>query len=208
MLISAWADKGGGGKTTFAVHAAVNFSAKLLDLDPQADAARWAERAGHPFERLVLGAAATQARLVELAEAPELHVVDCPPGHDPNHLTGMAFARLVVVPTRSGDADLVALARALSVVRTVQQNGNPGLEVAVVLNSIRATGRSRGIAQGLRAGAGAYHYLGEIAERVAFEEAYSNATVVTGTAAEEVGAVMGKIRELLFPDAVHQHHAA
>jgi cellulose biosynthesis protein BcsQ len=199
MILSAWSDKGGTGKTTAAILAAAHFKAPLLDLDPQGDAARWAEKGAHPCERLSLGDAATQTRLIAAAESPELHVVDCPPGRD--GVPGMAFAQLVLVPTRSGDADLVALARALAVVRTVQENGNPGLEVAVVLNAIRETGRARGVAQGLRVGSG-YKYLGEIKERLVYEEAYSAGVGVAalgGAAADEVAGIMTKISELLFP---------
>jgi cellulose biosynthesis protein BcsQ len=206
MILSAWSDKGGTGKTTAAILAAAHFRAPLLDLDPQGDAARWAEKGDHPCERLALGAASTQARLIAAAEAPELHVVDCPPGRD--GVPGMAFAQLVLIPTRSGDADLVALARALGVVRTVQENGNPGLEVGVVLNAIRETGRARGVSQGLRVGSG-YKYLGEIKERLVYEEVYSagSTALVVGPAADEVATIMRKINELLFP-SMQQHHTA
>lgn len=204
--MSAWSDKGGTGKTTAAILAAAHFRAPLLDLDPQGDGARWAEKGGHAHERLALGAPETQARLIAAAESPELHVVDCPPGRE--GVPGMAFAQVVLVPTRSGDADLVALARALAVVRTVQENGNPGLEVAVVLNAIRETGRARGVSQGLRVGSG-YKYLGEIKERLVYEEAYSAGVGVAalgGAAAEEVAGIMARISELLFPSL--QHHTA
>jgi cellulose biosynthesis protein BcsQ len=208
MLVSAWSDKGGTGKTTTAILAAAHFKAPLIDLDPQGDGARWAEKGGHPFEKLSLGSPETQARLIAAAESPNLVVVDCPPGRD--GVPGMAFAQFVIVPTRSGDADLIALARALAVVRTVQDNGNPGLEVGVVLNAIRETGRARGVAQGLRVGSG-YRYLGEIKERLVYEEAYSAGAGVTalgGPATEEVVAVMSKIAEALNPSLDHQHSAA
>lgn len=208
MILSAWSDKGGTGKTTAAILAAAHFRARLLDLDPQGDAARWAEKGEHPYERLALGTPKTQARLIAAAESPELHVVDCPPGRD--GIPGMAFAQFVIVPTRSGDADLVALARALGAIRTVQQNGNPGLEVGVVLNAIRETGRARGVSQGLRVASG-YRYLGEIKERLVYEEAYSAGSGVStlgGPAVEEVVTVMSKIAEVLFPALQHHHTAA
>lgn len=207
MILSAWSDKGGTGKTTLAILAAARFGAALLDLDPQGDAARWAEKGGAACESLRIGTTATQERLIAAAQSSELFVVDCPPGRD--GVPGMAFAQMVIVPTRSGDADLVALARALAVVRTVQDNGNPGLEVGVVLNAIRETGRARGVSQGLRVGSG-YRYLGEIKERLVYEEAYSAGTGVTalsGAALEEVASVMSKISEALFP-AVGQETAA
>jgi len=129
-------------------------------------------------------------------------VVDCPPGNHPAALQGMAFSQVVVIPTRSGDADLVALARALDAVHVVQSNGNPDLQVAVVLNAIRETGRARGVAQGLRVSSG-YRYLGEIKERLAYEEAYSQGSVVVGeggVAAVEAEAVMARM-ETLVPES-------
>lgn len=197
MLISTWSDKGGTGKTTLAIVAASYFEAPLLDLDPQGDVARWAERAGAPFERLDQDGA--QARLIEAATSKKLYVVDCPPGRDPYSLQGMAFSQAVIIPTRSGDADLVALGRALDVVKEVQANGNPTLKATVVLNATRDTARARGIAQALRV-TKAYHFLGEIKERLAYEEAYSTGkTVLTqpGPAALEAEAAMQSLKLLL-----------
>jgi cellulose biosynthesis protein BcsQ len=209
MILSAWSDKGGTGKTTAAILAAAHFRAALIDLDPQGDAARWAEKGGHSHEHLVLGAPGVQERLIAAAQAPELVVVDCPPGRE--GVAGMAFAQFVIVPTRSGDADLVALARALATVRQVQAHGNPELQVGVVLNAIRETGRARGVAQALRVSSG-YHYLGEIKERLVYEEAYSAGSgteALGGPALEEMATVMSKVAEVLLPtDQRHQHSAA
>lgn len=199
MLISTWSDKGGTGKTTVAILVAGYFEAQLLDLDPQGDLARWAEKAGKPCQRL--GADAAE-RLIEAANDDGFWVVDCPPGNHPAAVQGMAYSQVVVVPTRSGDADLVALARALETIGLVQANGNPDLRVGVVLNAIRETGRSRGVAQGLRVSSG-YSYLGEIKERLAYEEAYSRGSTVVGEggiAASEAEAVMARL-ESAFPDS-------
>lgn len=206
MLISTWSDKGGTGKTTLAILVAGYFEGGVLDLDPQADIARWAERSGRPCEQLTgQGAAGAADRLIAAANDEAVWVVDCPPGHEPAALQGMAYSQVVVVPTRSGDADLVALARALETVRIVQANGNPDLAVAVVLNAIRETGRSRGVAQALRVSQG-YTYLGEIRERLAYEEAYSRGLTVVGeggTAALEAEAVMSKL-EALVPESARR----
>lgn len=196
MLISTWSDKGGTGKTTVALLLAGYFDAQVLDLDPQGDLARWAEKAGRSCERLGQDAG---ARLTAAAMDDAVWIVDCPPGNHPAALQGMAYSQIVVIPTRSGDADLVALARALDAVGLVQSNGNPDLQVAVVLNAIRETGRSRGVAQGLRVSSG-YRYLGEIKERLAYEEAYSQGSFVVGeggTAATEAEAVMSRLEALV-----------
>lgn len=197
MLISTWSDKGGTGKTTIAILAGIHFNAKLFDLDPQGDLLRWAEKAGRPCVALK---GRGQQALVEAATSAEISVVDCPPGTDTAALQGMAFSQVVVIPTRSGDADLVALARALEGVTTVQKNGNPGLVPAVVLNALRDTARGHGIAKGLAVASG-YTYIGEIKERVAYEESYAAGSTVlsapTSIAAIEATAVLRRLEQVI-----------
>jgi chromosome partitioning protein len=179
MLISTWSDKGGTGKTTLAILAGLYFDAKLLDLDPQGDLLRWAEKSKRPCSPVPTRA---QQSLIDAATDDSITVVDCPPGRHPSSLQGMAFAQVVIIPTRSGDADLVALARALESVAKVQANGNPTLKPVVVLNAIRDTSRAHGIAQAL-AVQSSYTYIGEIKERVAYEESYSDGTSVLSSPA-------------------------
>jgi cellulose biosynthesis protein BcsQ len=199
MLISTWSDKGGTGKTTVAILASTFFDAGLLDLDPQGDLARWAEIAKRPCQR-ISGSGASD-HLLRAARDRAIWVVDCPPGRDSSSMQGMAYSQIVVIPTRSGDADLVALGRALDTVALVRkEGGNRAIKAAVVLNAIRDTSRARGIAQTLKINS-TYIYLGEIKERVAYEEAYSAGSTVLaqeGPAAEETNAVMVKLRDALL----------
>jgi cellulose biosynthesis protein BcsQ len=197
MLISTWSDKGGTGKTTLAILAGMHFDANLLDLDPQGDLLRWAEKAKRPCSVVT---SRRQQALIDAAESDAITVVDCPPGTDPSSLQGMAFSQVVIIPTRSGDADLVALARALEAVATIQQNGNPGLVPTVVLNAIRDTARAHGIAKAL-AVSRSYTYIGEIKERVAYEESYAAGTTVlastNGLAATEATEVLRRLEGVL-----------
>jgi chromosome partitioning protein len=197
MLISTWSDKGGTGKTTLAILAGMHFDANLLDLDPQGDLLRWAEKAKRPCSPVT---SRRQQALVDAAESDSITVVDCPPGTDPVSLQGMAFSQIVIIPTRSGDADLVALARALESVATIQQNGNPRLVPAVVLNAIRDTARAHGIAKAL-AVSRSYTYIGEIKERVAYEESYASGTTVlassNGLAATEATEVLRRLEGII-----------
>ena len=197
MLISTWSDKGGTGKTTLAILAGMHFDANLLDLDPQGDLLRWAEKANRPCSAIN---SRRQQALIEAAESDAITVVDCPPGTDSSSLLGMAFSQVVIIPTRSGDADLVALARALEAVSTVQKNGNPGLVPVVVLNAIRDTARAHGIAKAL-AVPRSYTYIGEIKERVAYEESYASGTTVlassNGLAATEATEVLRRLGEVI-----------
>jgi len=197
MLISTWSDKGGTGKTTLAILAGMHFDANLLDLDPQGDLLRWAEKANRPCSAVT---SRRQQALIDAAESDSITVVDCPPGTDSASLQGMAFSQVVIIPTRSGDADLVALARALEAVATVQKNGNPGLVPAVVLNAIRDTARAHGIAKAL-AVPRSYTYIGEIKERVAYEESYASGTTVlassNGLAATEATEVLRRLEGVI-----------
>ncbi len=209
MLISIWSDKGGTAKTTTSVIMASYFEAKLFDLDRQRDLCRWAEKAQRACEWLRIyddngrfdqaASLATQARLLEAAQSEDLYIVDCPPGTEAERMMGMVFSRLVIVPTRDGDSDLVALARALEAVAQVQRNGNPDLQVAVILTAARDTSRSRGVAQGLGISSG-YTYLGALKQRNQYVEAYSRGQGVVGEggpAAEEAEAAMRKLVQVL-----------
>ncbi len=87
--ISIVSQKGGVGKTTLAVHLAVaaanaGYTVALIDLDPQATAAQWADWRGSDNPAVV---AAPHARLgPTLAEAQkagvDLVVIDSPPAAD------------------------------------------------------------------------------------------------------------------------------
>jgi len=195
MLISTWSDKGGTGKTTLAILAGLHLDAQLLDLDPQGDLLRWAEKANRPCSKVL-----NEATLIAAAKGSPITVVDCPPGRHPSSLQGMAFSQIVVIPTRSGDADLVALARALDAVASVKANGNPRLVPAVVLNAIRDTSRAHGIAKALAVPSN-YTYIGELKERVAYEESYSEGTSVLDApntlAATEAKALLARLDRII-----------
>jgi len=197
MLIATWSDKGGTGKTTLAIQAAVYFNAGLLDLDPQQDFALWAKRAGRPCEILPEDSSALAARLVQAAEDERVWIVDAPPGKKGAGVYGMAFSQLVIIPTRSGDQDIAALGRALDQIHLVRQNGNPDIAVGVVLNAVRDTARSRWIATTLAHTGQGFSFLGEVRERILYEDTYTSGSSVLnykGEASAETRQVMEKIR--------------
>lgn len=174
MIISTWSDKGGQGKTTLAVNIAACLEVPLIDLDSQADAARWASRIGHPCT-----AFGEDMEPEEVAEqiAPkftskDVVVVDCPPGHHKRSLLGMSLSRLTIIPVKSGDADLAAFGRALERVQEIRQRGNPNLEVGVVLNFARGTRWSHATQEALSGAKTQFHYLGELGLRQPVEDSY------------------------------------
>lgn len=200
MILATWSDKGGVGKSTLATTIAQSLGLHLYDLDPQGDAARWCSRANHPCTRLSEDAYGQV--LAEKANSRDVVMVDCPPGHDRRSLVGAGLAALVILPTRSGDSDLVAMGRSLELLGKLRDQGNPDLMVAVVLNYFRNTARSTATAEGLAKNAEArgYHYLGELGHRTAFEEAYAdgrNPIALGGAAAHEARKVVEAVRLIL-----------
>lgn len=200
MIVATWSDKGGVGKSTLATTLAHSLGLHLFDLDPQGDGARWCERAGHPFTRLDEEHYA--ALLAEKANSRDVVVVDCPPGHDRRSLVGAGLAALVILPTRSGDSDLVAMGRSLELLGKFQDQGNPDLMIGVVLNFFRHTGRSTATAEALARSAETrgYRYFGELGHRTGFEEAYADGRspfAVGGSVAHEARKVVESVRLIL-----------
>lgn len=188
MNIVVWADKGGTGKTTIATNLAAHLGLPLVDLDPQGDAARWMA------QRNMVALAPKDRKSLEALLRDEGHqVVDCPPGQSPEALTAVAFADLLIVPARTGEADLVALGRSLDVARRVR-GARPDLRVGLVLNLARETGRAKGVEAALRSQAGPeYVFFGRLSARVGVEEAYASGK----TLLQVGGAVAYEFRKIL-----------
>ncbi|MDI7776333.1 AAA family ATPase [Asticcacaulis sp. EMRT-3] len=140
--------KGGVGKTTVAVHIAVaaaraGYSVAIIDLDPQATAAQWAdwrnekatgEGAEEPNPVVV---AAPHARLgPTLKEAEkmgvDLVILDSPPAADSAAVAAARAADLVLIPTRASAFDLHAIKTTAELVRVAQK------PAAVLLNAVPA----------------------------------------------------------------------
>lgn len=205
MIVATWSDKGGVGKSTLATTLAHSLGYHLFDLDPQGDAARWCGRAGHPCTLLHTEDYAQV--LAKKANSSDLVVVDCPPGHDRRALVGAGLAAMVILPTRSGDSDLVAMGRSLELLGKLRDQGNPDMIVGVVLNYSRNTSRASATTEALvkNASTRGYHYLGELGHRTAFEEAYAEGRsplAYGGAAAHEARTVVESVRSILEKAAV------
>ncbi len=143
--------KGGVGKTTIAVHIAVaaanaGYSVAIIDLDPQATAAQWADwrnagggaGQGDPNPAVV---AAPHARLgPTLKEAEkmgvDLVILDSPPAADSAAVAAAKIADLVLIPTRASAFDLHAIKTTAELVRVAQKPS------AVLLNAVPARANS------------------------------------------------------------------
>jgi len=200
MNIVVWADKGGVGKSTLATSLAATLGMRLLDLDPQGDSVRWGSarrEAGDKSLEVMAISSAAETRVALLCTSGT--VVDCPPGQSEIALTAIALADLLVIPCRTGDADMVALGRSLDLARRVHK-ARPEIQIGLVLNLARETGRAKGVEAALRAQAGQdYLWLGRMGARVGIEEAYASRRTLLeagGAVAHEFRAIRDLVQQL------------
>lgn len=189
--------KGGAGKTTLAIHLAAEAATHglrtlLLDLDPQASAARWADRR-KPGSADVDVAVESPARLAAALlqaerEGYALVVLDTAPHADQAALQAARAAALVLVPVRCSILDLDAVGASLDLCVLARR------AAAVVLNA--APIRSRVVQEAAETVVNLGGDLAEtiIRERVAFRHALVDGRVArefepNGAAAAEVTAL-------------------
>jgi chromosome partitioning protein len=138
-IVAIVSQKGGAGKTTIAVHLAVTaeragLTVAIIDLDPQATAASWADWRGVENPAVV---AAPHSRLtVTLEEAEkagvDLAIIDSPPAADGAAVAAARAADVVLIPTRASAFDLHAIKTTAELVRIAQT------PAYVVLNAVPA----------------------------------------------------------------------
>jgi chromosome partitioning protein len=190
--------KGGAGKTTLAIHLAVEAATQglrtlLLDLDPQASAARWADRrklgAAADVDVAVESPARLAAALLQAErEGYALVVLDTAPHADQAALQAARAADFVLVPVRCSILDLDAVGASLDLCTLARRSA------AVVLNA--APIRSRVVQEAAETVTSLGGDLAAtiIRERVAFRHA-----LVDGRVAREFepdGAAAGEVTAL------------
>lgn len=139
-IISAIAQKGGTGKTTISLNLAVVLSSTkntvLLDIDPQASAAKWGDRrvSAEPSIRAIQ-ASRLDTTLEELRSAStDWVIIDTAPHSERDALIAARMADLVLVPCRPGILDLDAMRITADLLELSKQKG------IAVLNGCPATG--------------------------------------------------------------------
>jgi len=120
--------KGGAGKTTISVHLAVaasrsGLTVALLDLDPQATAATWADWRGGENPAVVAAPYSRLAATMEEARRAgvDLVIIDSPPSADAAAVAAARAADLVLIPTRASAFDLHAIRTTAELVRIAQK---------------------------------------------------------------------------------------
>jgi chromosome partitioning protein len=183
ITIALLCQKGGAGKTTLALHLAVEAAAAgrrvvLLDLDPQASAARWADRRqpGGPAVDVAVESPARLTAALQQAEREgyDLVVLDTSPHADQAALQAARVADLVLTPVRCSILDLDALGTTLDLCALARR---PAM---VVLNA--APIRSRVVTEAAETVA---KIGGSIAATVIRERVASRHALVDGRVARE-----------------------
>jgi chromosome partitioning protein len=181
QTIAFISQKGGAGKTTLALHLTAAYTLSgldtaLIDLDPQASAAKWSDRREADLP-VVLSAHASRLeneirRVEELGG--DVLVIDTAPHSDSAALEAARRADLVVVPCRPAILDIEAVANTLSLV------GTTGTPVVVVMNGVAPQGNEAAEAEDAIRGMGATVCPVRLTNRVAFAR-----SLVTGHTAQE-----------------------
>ncbi len=139
--IAIVSQKGGAGKTTLAIHLAVaatyaGMNAAVIDLDPQASSAKWADRRQTALPVAISAHASRLAHVLATAktEGGELAIIDTAPHSDNAALEAARMADGVLVPCRPSILDLEAIANSLDIAKLAHK------PATVILNAVSPIG--------------------------------------------------------------------
>jgi len=201
-VVAVLSEKGGAGKTTVAVHLAVaaklaGQDAVIIDLDPQASAADWADRRGSSPEAVAIPPARL-AKLVGGLRANGVQLVIIDTGRDSNNAgyTAAQAADLILIPCQPGGFDFRALTRTTDLCKLA------GKRPFVVLNGLQpgATKAEADAREALTA------YECDLAPATLHRRvAYRQASIVSKTAQEvEPGSAAAEETRQLYDWVAHQ----
>ena len=122
--IAFFSQKGGGGKTTLAVHTAVAANddgerVVIVDTDPQKSATVWGDARSQVIPIVATAATADLQRVLDAArdEMMTLAIVDTAPHATPDSTRIVRAADLIVIPIRPSAFDLAAIDSAVDIVK-------------------------------------------------------------------------------------------
>jgi chromosome partitioning protein len=197
--------KGGAGKTTLALHLAVEAARRglrtlVIDLDPQSSAARWGDRRDKSGSARPCDVDVTTEHPVRLAgalngaeqEGYDMTIIDTAPHADSAGLMVAREVDLVIIPCQPAAFDLDAIGTTVDLCKLAKKPG------VVALN--RAPIRSKVVEQAREVIArwGGETCAVEIHERVAFRHAVTDGRVAQeyepeGSAAREIEALFAEL---------------
>jgi chromosome partitioning protein len=139
--VAVISQKGGAGKTTLAVHLAVEaenagFSTAIIDLDPQASATAWGDSRRQESPAVVSAQASRLRQVLATAErgGAGLAIIDTAPHSESVALAAAREADLILIPCRPAILDLRAISQTVDLARIASK------PAAVVLNAVPPRG--------------------------------------------------------------------
>jgi len=195
--------KGGPGKTTLcqvlvgSLAGVMRISA--LDADPTQALSRWAANA-YEGPALEVVAETDEARLAHLiaakAEEVDVVLVDTAGFGNRAATVAMTSADAVLVPSLAVEADVTEAEKTVRLVEGLARAARRDIPARVILNRVRRTGLSRHALAELEA-AGVPRLDATLGDLVAYGEmTYSGRVPSTGTAGEEIAALVRELQAL------------
>lgn len=140
-VLAILSQKGGAGKTTLALHLAVEaerlgFTTAIIDLDPQASAASWGDGRQQEAPAVVSAQATRLSQVLSAANdaGARLAIIDTAPHSESAALSAAREADFILIPCRPAILDLRAISHTIDLARIVAK------PLAVVLNSVPPRG--------------------------------------------------------------------
>jgi chromosome partitioning protein len=194
-IVAFLSQKGGSGKTTLVVHAAVAAHEEgrrvvVVDTDPQKSASSWSDVRGGAAPMVATAAASQMATVLQAArdERMDLVLIDTAPHAAPEAAGIARMADLVLIPCRPTAFDLAAAGNAALIAKAV------GVPAAFVLSACPFRAPEIVEARAALAGYGLPVAPQEITDRRAFARAVASGRAVTEFEAE--GRAAAEIRTL------------
>jgi chromosome partitioning protein len=205
LAVAVIAQKGGVGKTTLALHLAVEAAKSgrvvIVDTDPQASAAQWADERQAPQPAVVTSPASRLPVSLHAARQSGAHVafIDTAPAVEGPALAAVRAADFCLIVSRPGILDLRSIGINVQIAKLA------GKPVALVINAAPASG-----AQGLAAGEDAGTRYGvEVCPIIIHQRAVFGHALARSRCAQEVeprGEGRGRsCRPLGLARAAHEH---
>lgn len=139
--IAVLSQKGGAGKTTLAVHLAVEaerlgLTAAIIDLDPQASVTGWGDSRSQETPAVVSAQASRLRQVLDVAQrgGTKLAIIDTAPHSETVALAAARGADLILIPCRPAILDLRAIRHTVDLARMA------GTPAAIVLNAVPSRG--------------------------------------------------------------------